>query len=160
MKMKGPLEGIENEVNKRVYPPYPLLGVGGVVFWQDKVLLIKRKNPPGAGKWSIPGGLVKLGEGLKAAVRREVREETGLKVEVRDMISVVERIIPDEAKKIKYHYVILDFLCLTSEPLPLQASSDALEARWVSLNSLTQFGINEELKTIFKKAYQLWKRES
>jgi len=88
---------------KRKYPEQPLVGVGGIVFLEDKVLLIKRKNPPGEGEWNIPGGLVKVGETLEQAIVREVEEETGIKISKEGLVEVVERIFPDNAGKIRYH---------------------------------------------------------
>ena len=142
----------------REYPERPLVGVGGIVFKDERVLLIKRKYPPGVGKWSIPGGLVRLGERLKEAVKRELKEETDIDVEPEEIIEVVERIFPDKRGKIRYHYVIVDFLCsyLKGEA---KAQSDALEIRWQPIERLEELRLNEELKNLIKKAYKQWQRK-
>ena len=94
----------------REYPEHPLVGVGAVAVHNDKVLLVKRGHPPGVGLWSIPGGLVELGEKIEDAVKREFQEETGLICEVRDLIQVSQVIIRDDHGRIKWHYIILDYL--------------------------------------------------
>ncbi len=142
---------------KRAYPEQPLIGVGGIVFLKNKVLLIKRKNPPGEGKWNIPGGLVKLGETLKQAVVREVEEETGIKSSMGELVEVVERIFPDSEGEIMYHYVIIDFLCRFLKG-KAQAKSDALAVRWQSVEALDDLDITVELKNVIKKAYLLWQK--
>jgi ADP-ribose pyrophosphatase YjhB (NUDIX family) len=143
---------------RRVYPNQPLIGIGGIVFLEERVLLVKRKNPPGQGIWSIPGGLVKLGESLEGALKRELKEETTLKISVEKIVEVVERICPDSKGKIKYHYVIIDFLCslLRGEA---KAQSDALALRWQSVKELDKLSISKELEDIIKKAYRLWHKK-
>jgi len=144
---------------KREYPTRPLVGVGGIVFQGEQVLLIKRKNPPGQGIWSIPGGLVKIGETLKEAVRREVKEETNLEVCPERIVEIVERILPDNEGRIMYHYVIADFLCtfLGGEHKP---QSDASDIVWLPLKELDTLGVNKELKNIINKAYILWQQKN
>ncbi len=114
---------------QREYPAAPLLGVGAVVVDQDRVLLAKRATEPLKGQWSLPGGLVELGEKLLDAVVREVAEETGLTVEPVELIELVE-LIHREGERIQYHYAIADYLCgvVGGE---LRAASDADAARWV-----------------------------
>ncbi len=113
---------------KREYPETPLVGVGAVILDQGRVVLVKRKFPPLAGDWSIPGGRLKIGETLREGVVREAREETGLTVDPIELLGVYDRLLLDEAGRILYHYVLIDFLCrrLTGE---LQASGDADDAR-------------------------------
>ncbi|CAD7769846.1 MAG: GDP-mannose mannosyl hydrolase [Candidatus Methanoperedenaceae archaeon GB50] len=142
---------------KRKYPEQPLVGVGGIVFLEDKVLLIKRKNPPGEGEWNIPGGLVKVGETLEQAIVREVEEETGIKISKEGLVEVVERIFPDNAGKIRYHYVIIDFLCHFLKG-KAQPQSDALAVQWQPIETLDDLNINAELKKVIKKAYLLWQK--
>ncbi|RLE48819.1 MAG: NUDIX hydrolase [Candidatus Methanomethylicota archaeon] len=121
---------------KRVYPSQPIVGVGAVIIDNEKrILLVRRAAPPGRGLWAIPGGIVKLGEKLKEAVKREVKEETGLEVEVGDLEDVFEVIIRDEAGKIKYHYVIVDYQARVSGG-KLRASTDALEVKWFSAEEI------------------------
>ncbi len=145
---------------KRTYPKCPLIGVGSIIFKQNKkqnkVLLIKRAHPPSEGKWSIPGGLVEIGETLRAAVIREIEEEVGLKVRPEKIVDVIERIIPDSSGKIMYHYVIVDFLCTILAGSPV-ANSDVKEAVFYSLNQLNRLELSPELVNIIKKAYKIWK---
>src|ERR1700691_1485213 len=100
---------------KREYPESPLVGVGAVVvdFRDDtrRVLLIRRGTPPLLGEWSLPGGVLECGETLRDAVTREAREETGLVVEPGEMLGVYERVIRDDEGRVRYHYVLIDFLC-------------------------------------------------
>ena len=95
---------------KRLYPDQPVVGIGAVIVKDGKIALIKRGNEPSKGKWTIPGGLVELGESLEAAVIRETKEETCLDVENPRLIDVVDNVDLDEQGKIKYHYVIIDYL--------------------------------------------------
>lgn len=146
-------------MNERSYPDRPWLGVGGIVFQDDRVLLVKRGKEPGKGRWSIPGGVVDLGETIETAVRREVEEETGLQVEVSAFIEVFERILPDPQGKILYHYVVLDYLCRLSGGL-LQAGSDAAEAGFFPLDHLGPFNLHQDTEGVIRKAYQVYKKFS
>ena len=119
----------------REYPAFPLIGVGALIVDGDRVVLVKRGNPPAKGEWSIPGGLVDVGETLQAAVRREVAEETGLEVEPEGLVELLERIFRDDAGRVKYHYVLADFLCRVTGGA-LAAGSDAEAAVWVQRDEL------------------------
>ncbi|MHA1583106.1 MAG: NUDIX hydrolase [Candidatus Baldrarchaeia archaeon] len=137
-------------MHKRLYPENPIVGIGAVIVKGDKVLLIKRAGDPGRGLWSIPGGLVELGEKIKDAVRREVKEETGLDVRVGEIADVTEIITRDEEGKVKYHFVIVDFFAevLRGE---LKPSSDALEAKWVEFKDLRKYRLTETVERLFRK---------
>lgn len=113
----------------RQYPPRPILGVGAIVLAGDRVLLILRGKEPLKGYWSLPGGAVETGESVEEALRREVREETGLEIREIRFAEVFERIMRDETGQVEYHYVLLDYIC---EPAggELQAASDVSDARW------------------------------
>ena len=145
---------------RRLYPDQPLVGVGAIIICHGKILLQKRERAPDEGKWSIPGGLVELGESLKQAVIREVKEETGLKVEKPELIDVVENIIPNEKGKMKYHYIIVDFFVeLANERF--EVSDKAAELRWVELDKAEDYDLPELLKRFFRKNMQkLEKRNS
>lgn len=113
----------------REFPSLPLVGVGAVVVDGDRVLLVRRAQEPMKGRWTIPGGLLELGETLHAAVVREAREETGLLVEPVELVELLDR-IHRERDRVRYHYVIADYLCRVTGGA-LQAASDADAARWV-----------------------------
>jgi 8-oxo-dGTP diphosphatase len=114
---------------QREFPPVPLVGVGAVVVDEGRVLLVRRGREPLKGQWSLPGGLLELGESLTAGVAREVQEETGLTVEPIELIELLDRIHREEGR-VRYHYVIADYLCRVTGGT-LQAASDADDARWV-----------------------------
>jgi ADP-ribose pyrophosphatase YjhB (NUDIX family) len=110
----------------RIYPTHPLVGVGAVVLRNGQILLEKRRNDPGWGKWSALGGLVELGEGLEHAVAREVNEETGLTVEKMRLLDAVDAVCLDGNGAVKYHFVIIDYLVTVKESDAV-AASDAEE---------------------------------
>jgi ADP-ribose pyrophosphatase len=116
---------------ERTYPNAPMVGVGGVVIKDGKILLIKRAFEPGAGKWSIPGGMVEVGEKLSEACEREIEEETGLEIEVLELINVFDMIDEDDQGRIQYHYVLVDFL---AKPVggTERKSVEATDMKWVS----------------------------
>jgi 8-oxo-dGTP diphosphatase len=142
--------------DERRYPDRPLIGVGAVIFEEDRVVLIRRGKEPGRGKWSIPGGAVHLGEPLVRAVSREAEEETGLQVKILRPIEVFERILPDEAGRILYHYVLIDYLCQVLGG-SLRAGSDALEADWVPLDALEQLDLTPGTGPVIHKAFNVKK---
>jgi 8-oxo-dGTP diphosphatase len=118
-------------LSRRDYPKHPLVGVGAVVIKNGKILLVKRAFEPGAGKWSVPGGLVEVGEKLSEACVRETKEETGLDVEVLELINVFDMIDKDSLGRVRYHYVLVDFLVklLGGEE---RLSKETLEIKWVT----------------------------
>jgi 8-oxo-dGTP diphosphatase len=120
---------------KREYPESPLVGVGAVIVSGARVLLIRRGQAPLLGEWSLPGGVLECGETLREAAIREAHEETGLVVEVADMLGVYERVIRSDDGRVRYHYVLIDFLChaIGGE---LKAASDAAEVGWFSREEL------------------------
>jgi 8-oxo-dGTP diphosphatase len=121
------------EAFQREFPQAPIVGVGAVVVEGGRVLLVQRGREPLKGKWSLPGGMLELGESLHEGVIREVREETGLLVEPVELIELLDRIVREEApevQRIQYHYVIADYLCRVIGGT-LRAASDAEAVRWV-----------------------------
>jgi 8-oxo-dGTP diphosphatase len=136
-----------------MYPERPIVGVGAVILDRGRVLLVKRANQPLKGEWSLPGGAVDVGEGLHAAVVREVREETGLHVVVERLVEVVERITPDEAGRIQYHFVIADYLCRPTGG-QLASASDADAVEWVDLDDLERFSLTTTARDVIRKAMQ------
>lgn len=143
---------------KRKYPSCPIPAVGAVVLQGDRVLLVKRAKEPGKGTWSIPGGVVRLGERLGQALKRELLEETGLLVRPLGLVDVAERILM-EGERVQYHYVILDYVCLV-EGGRLESSSDAQEARWFLLEELSDLGLPVQAMEIIEKARLMAKQIS
>lgn len=125
---------------QREYPQQPLVGVGAVIVDNGRVLLIKRAKAPLLGEWSIPGGMLEVGETLRQGAEREALEETGLVVRAVDLLGVFERIVPalptkDEGARTLYHYVLIDFLCERIGG-DLVAAGDAADARWFTPDEL------------------------
>jgi mutator protein MutT len=131
----------------------PIVGVGAVIVKGGRAVIVKRANEPYKGQWSIPGGRVELGESLHHAVKREMREETGLEVEVGPLIDVFERIEHD-AQGIRYHFVIIDYLC-TCVDGALCAGDDAEAAVWVTSEELAHYDIRESAVAVIQKGLRL-----
>jgi mutator protein MutT len=131
------------------FPAAPIVGVGAVIVRDDRAIIIKRANEPYKGQWSIPGGRVELGESLADAVRREMREETGLEVQVGTVIEVFER-IQREHEGVRYHFVIIDYLCRCTGGA-LCAGDDAEDAVWVTSEELNRYEIRESAKAVIRK---------
>ncbi len=138
---------------KRTYPEHPLVGVGGVVIHGGRALLIRRGSEPLKGEWSIPGGMLELGEELAAGVQRELKEETGLDVEPLECILVFDRILR-EGRRVKYHYVIVDFLCRRKRGR-LRPASDVVDARWVRRADLPQYHLKDMATDLILRAFAL-----
>ena len=134
----------------RQYPKKPVVGVGAIILDGDRILLEKRKNPPGKGKWSVPGGLVDLGETAEEAVIREVKEETGLEVYDPRLVDVVNYINLGEKGAVMYHYVIIDYL-VTSHGGKPHASSDADDLKWVPFKEVEKFDLTETFRHFFQR---------
>jgi ADP-ribose pyrophosphatase YjhB (NUDIX family) len=143
---------------KREYPESPLVGVGAVIVdhrlddrhHNDRVLLIRRGTPPLLGEWSLPGGVLECGETLREAVAREAREETGLVVEAGEMLGVYERVIRDDERRVRYHYVLLDFLCRVVGG-DLKAGSDAADVRWFTRDELPALNLAYDASDVVLK---------
>jgi mutator protein MutT len=138
---------------KRLYPNQPIVGVGAIIIREGEVLLEKRKNEPGKGKWSVPGGLVELGESVEQTVTREVKEETGLEVEKPEHIDVVDNIIRDESGRVKYHFVIIDYF-MKLKGGTLKAASDAEELKWVPLSDVEKYDLTKTFRAFFQRNRQ------
>jgi 8-oxo-dGTP diphosphatase len=138
----------------REYPDYPRVGVGAIVLHEGRVLLVKRGRPPGVGKWSLPGGLVDLGESTADAARREVVEECGIDVRVEGVAGMVERIIRDDAGRVRYHYVLIDYLAYP-ESDAICAGTDAAEVRWVPAEHVHSLDVTEGLIDMIRRAMAL-----
>ena len=135
---------------KRLYPDQPIVGIGSVIIQDGKIALIKRGNEPSKGKWTIPGGLVELGESVEATVIRETKEETCLDVENPQLIDVVGNVDLDEQGKVKYHYVIIDYLVHVKSG-NIQAASDAAELRWVPFKEVEDYNLTASFRVFFRQ---------
>lgn len=145
----------------REYPDRPVVGVGGVVIEDGRALLIKRGSEPLLGQWSIPGGTLELGESLQDGVARELLEETGLEVQVLDMIEAFDRIFLDPAapnagdrSRPKYHYVIVDYLCerLAGEA---KAGSDVTDIAYAREDELEKFHMTSTATRVLHRAFAM-----
>lgn len=139
----------------REFPAVPLVGVGAVIVEKGRVLLVRRGTEPLKGRWSIPGGLVEVGEALEQAVRREAREETGLEVEPVELVELLDRIHREDGR-VRYHYVIADYLCRVKSGVPV-AASDAAEVRWVERaewNSHSALELEPIMARVLEAAWQ------
>lgn len=131
-----------------------MVAVGAVVFNGDRVLLIKRGQEPLKGAWSLPGGVVELGEGLEAALAREVCEETGLEIEVGPVVEVLDRVQMAAGDRVEFHYVIIDYLC-HARSVALTHGSDAEDSEWVPISSLDARGVSSKAIAVIHKALQI-----
>ena len=138
----------------REYPPGPVVGVGGVVTRGGRALIIRRGHEPRKGEWSLPGGLVELGEWLIDAVRREIAEETGLDVEVGPMVETFDRVHRDAAGRVRFHFVIIDYLCVARGGEAV-AGSDAEAVAWVTGDELDAYGVNPHAAAVIRKGLQM-----
>jgi 8-oxo-dGTP diphosphatase len=143
--------------SSREYPERPMVGVGGVVISQGRALLVRRGSAPLQGQWSIPGGMLEVGETIVAGVRRELAEETGIEVRVGELIEVFERITPDASGKTQYHFVVLDYLCeiLSGEA---RAASDVVDVAWATPTELASYSISETATRVILKAFEMEKQ--
>jgi 8-oxo-dGTP diphosphatase len=140
--------------DKRTYLDYPFVGIGVVIWKDNKFLLIQRGKPPRMGQWSIPGGRQELGETVKETALRETLEETGLTVELTDFLDVVDSIQKDEKGNIAFHATLVDYAAewLSGEA---SANSDAIDVAWHNLEDLKELGLWSETTRIIQKSARL-----
>jgi ADP-ribose pyrophosphatase YjhB (NUDIX family) len=131
----------------REYPAHPVVGVGAVIVRDGRALIVRRRHEPRKGEWSLPGGMLNLGESLSDAVRREVGEETGLEIELGPIIETFDRIHRDDAGRIRYHFVIVDFVCWSARGDAV-AGSDAEAVAWVTADEIDNYGVNAHAKAV------------
>jgi 8-oxo-dGTP diphosphatase len=143
-----------NETMKREYPERPIASMAACVFKDDKILIIRRANPPSQGMWSLPGGVVELGETIQETTRREVEEECGIEIEVGDVFHAANLIVPDEKGNIRFHYVVTYLLAYykSGEARP---DSDAMDIKWVKSEELTGFNMNPIVYENIMKAFRI-----
>lgn len=139
---------------KRDYPDRPIVGVGAVVVKDGRALVVRRATEPLRGEWSVPGGMLELGEKLREGIAREVKEETGLEVEVGEVLDVFDSIFPDSEGRMQYHYVLIDFLC---RPVAGEvcASSDVSDAMWVTAEEAEALQMKAATVGLIRKALGL-----
>jgi 8-oxo-dGTP diphosphatase len=138
---------------RRKYPSRPIVGVGAVILREDKVLLVRRGTSPMRGEWTLPGGVVELGETLQQAVRREIKEETGLNIEVGPLLELFDRILHD-GTRVAYHYIIADFLGLQARG-KLKAASDVSEACFAPRSKLGKYHLTPTAERVIDRAFKL-----
>ncbi len=138
----------------REYPPHPRVGVGAVILDGRRVLLVKRGGQPSAGKWSLPGGLVDLGETTLEAIAREVAEECGLRIRIAGLAGIVDRVVRDDAGRVRYHYVLVDYLAYP-EPGTAVAGSDAADVQWIDVDAVERLDITDGLVDMIRRAQAL-----
>jgi ADP-ribose pyrophosphatase YjhB (NUDIX family) len=137
---------------QREFPELPLVGVGAIIIEDSRVVLVKRLHPPLQAEWSIPGGVLEVGELLRDAAIREAREETGLIVEPGELLGVYDRILRDPGQRVQYHYVLIDFLCRRVAG-DLAAASDAAEVRWFARDELPGLKLAEDTLEVIGKGF-------
>jgi 8-oxo-dGTP diphosphatase len=137
---------------QREFPETPLVGIGAVIIEDSRVVLVKRAHPPLQAEWSIPGGVLEVGELVREAAIREAREETGLTVEPGKLLGVYDRVLRDAKKRVQYHYLLIDFLCRRVAG-NLAAASDAAEVRWFTREELPELKLAEDTLDVIRKGF-------
>ena|SRR6266566_3665834 len=138
---------------QREFPEVPLVGVGAIIIENSRVLLVKRAHPPLQAEWSIPGGVLEVGEMVREAAIREAREETGLIVEPQDLLGVYDRVLRNPERRVQYHYVLIDFLCRRVAG-DLAAASDASAVRWFTREELPGLNLAKDTQEVIQKGFQ------
>lgn len=134
---------------KREYPTRPVVGVGILIKKGRDYLFIKRASEPDKGMWTIPGGLIEVGETAREAAAREAIEETGLKVEIAQMLDVVDKIVLDDSSKVKYHFIVVYFLAFPQQG-EMKPSSDASDARWLKREEFSKYLLTESFTKLLE----------
>lgn len=136
----------------RAYPDRPIVGVGAVVLCDGgRVVLVRRRHEPLAGEWSLPGGVVEIGETLESAVAREILEETGLTVTVGPVVGVFDRITFDSDRRVHYHFVLIDYLCHATGGR-LGSGSDASDAVMAAPAHLADYNLTPKALDVIERA--------
>ncbi len=159
MKFTPKLDLEKLKYDLRKYPVHPHIGVGGLLLYRNRILLIKRKYDPGANLWSIPGGHLKLGETCKEGAEREFLEETTITARADKLAGLVDTLIYDDEKKLKYHYVLINYFMeiqdsrfSETKPIPkLEAQSDAADIAFVPIENISNYKIMEALTTLLNE---------
>ena len=144
----------DERTDTRQYPARPVVGVGAVILRDGQVVIVKRRYEPLAGRWSLPGGTLELGETLEAGVIREMQEETGLDVDVGPVIEVFDRIMLDEERRVRYHFVLVDYLCWPVGG-ELRAGSDVDQAIFIDPTLLGPYALTEKAQAVIDRGIEL-----
>lgn len=139
--------------DNRRYPNRPILGIGALILNRNRILLVKRGKEPLKGWWSLPGGVLEVGERLEEGLKREVLEETGLEVRPLTIVEVFERIMPDKQERTEYHYVLIDYLCKVTGG-DLAAGDDVTDAEWIARKDLGEYRLTEGTAAVIEKAFE------
>lgn len=139
---------------RREYPKGPIPASHAITFREGKALLVRRAQQPSKGRWSVPGGMIELGETVHEAARRELREECGVEVETNEVVDVIDHIVQDESGYIRFHYVVI-FLLAQYVSGTVRPNSDALEARWVTREGLSSLDMHPLARRVVQKAFEI-----
>lgn len=139
---------------KREYPEGPVTGTGVIILDEGRVLIIKRAFEPSKGRWSIPGGVVELGEKVRDAAKREVHEELGLEVEIKDVVDVLDNVVY-EGERIKYHFVLVDFWAVVKGG-QLRLSHECLDAQWIRRDELDDYDVTKGARRAIEKVFLMF----
>ena len=139
---------------KREYPERPIIAVGGIIFHEDTVLLVRRDRAPAMGQWSLPGGAVELGERLEEALEREIHEEVSIRIGIGGLVRLLDRVVHDKERRVRFHYVIADYWGWKVSGQP-HAASDISDARLVTLKEARKLGIHQEVEATILMAMKM-----
>lgn len=140
--------------HSREYPENPIIGIGALIIQDGCVVLVERGREPLKGYWSLPGGALEVGETIEEGLRREVLEETGLQVRSTGLVEVFERIMREPDGRVRYHYVLLDYLCRAAGGV-LCAADDCARAEWVARENLNKYRLTEGALPVIEKAFEM-----
>jgi 8-oxo-dGTP diphosphatase len=138
----------------RIYPERPIVAVGAAVCRGDRVLVVQRGREPSLGRWTLPGGAVDLGERMRDAAAREVREECGIEIEVGEVVGVLDNIVRDEDGAVRYHYAIVDFAAryMGGELAP---NEELTGAAWITLAQFDEYGVASKAQAVLRQALRV-----
>jgi 8-oxo-dGTP diphosphatase len=143
---------------RREYPPCPIPSAHAIVLRRERVLLVRRARPPSQGGWSVPGGVIELGETIGKAAEREVREECGVEIRAGTVIDVADNIVRDKSGRVQFHYVVIyvqaRYVC--GEICP---ASDAADVRWAGCEELETLDMHPAARQTIRRAYAMRDRE-
>jgi 8-oxo-dGTP diphosphatase len=140
---------------RREYPERPIVAVGAAVCRKGRVLIVQRGRAPSEGVWTVPGGAVELGETMRQAAAREVKEECGIEVEVGEVVGILDHVVRDEQGRIRYHYAIVDFAARHTSG-ELCPNAELLGAVWITPAEFDAYGVPAKAREVFLNALNLY----